>query len=239
MGPGMTRAFFHGSPSGKHHHRGPHRHQVKQSTNVFVVEADAAVGHRPPDGPAMRCAVKTNMGATLHLNHLFAIPAPRVGAVQMERNPTTPEGIAPTRRNKCSGCGMPPNRIGGFEQHLMFTGVGVSQPSVPTAAGTRSRRRPWSSTINWRLPRCNTSCRPDRCRRVGGNRARARSSLIHAACGGIGSGIRATAAGAIDPINSDPATSRADLSTVVIHLFPPERPQASAEQCFGKSLELC
>ena len=136
MGPGMTRAFFHGSPSGKHHHRGPHRHQVKQSTNVFVVEADAAVGHRPPDGPAMRCAVKTNMGTTLHLNHLFAIPAPRVGAVQMERNPTTPEGIAPTRRNKCSGCGMPPNRIGGFEQHLMFTGGGLS------ALGSHRRRHP-------------------------------------------------------------------------------------------------
>ena len=127
----MTRAFFHGSPSGKHHHRGPHRHQVKQSTNMFVVEANAAVGHRPPDGPAMRCAVKTNMGATLHLNHLFAIPAPRVGAVQMERNPTTPEGIAPTRRNKCSGCGMPPNRIGGFEQHLMFTGGGSPSPRFP------------------------------------------------------------------------------------------------------------
>ena len=62
----------------------------------------------------------------------FRHPSPRVGAVQMERNPTTPEGIVPTRRNKCSGCGMPPNRIGSLEQHLMFTGGGL--PGFPPAA---------------------------------------------------------------------------------------------------------
>ena len=98
-------------PSRQNHHRRPHIHKFKDPLDVFVVEANASMGHGPSNGPTMGRAVQADVGAAANLHHLFAIPTTGIGAVLIESNPARSQGISATGGNQSIGAWMPSDGI--------------------------------------------------------------------------------------------------------------------------------
>ena len=121
-------------PSRQNHHRRPHIHKVKDSLDVFVVEANASMGHGPSDSPTVGRAVQADVGAAADLHHLLAIPTTGIGAVLIKSNPTRSQGISASGGNQSTGTGMPPDGVHRFKQHPM-----LAERRFPALGADRSR----------------------------------------------------------------------------------------------------
>ena len=177
------------------------------------------MGDRTTDGPAMRRSMQTDMRTTRHLNHFLPIPTSGVGTVLVKSDPATTQGI-PTIGSHQSSCGrMLPGRVDRFGQNAVFT----KRCFPAVRANSRRHPQPQAAVIqNKQLMTAAMRKQLQTRRRSSAscNKASALASLIQTACGGIGSGARAsTAAGLMQQSNDAPSTNMHQFTTGSVPSF--------------------